>query len=345
MGAIVPELPGEVSGRQHMNLPGFIDLQVNGYAGVDFNDPETTEDEILEAAETLAERGTAGFLATVITNRPQLIEQNIATVANAIKKQGKNGHILGIHLEGPFISPEYGYRGAHPEAPIRPPDLQWFQRLRRIAEGNLCIVTLAPEYENAVDFIGAVAQEVTVSVGHSNCSFKDVQGAVAAGLTMATHVGNGCRQTIDRHNNPIINILACTDLALSFIPDGFHLPEAFIRMLVACRPIEKLIAVSDSVRLAGMPPGRYTKNGTEILLREDGRLYLASDEDVMAGSSANMLQCMNHLASLGILTEQELWQVGYANPLRILGIRPEEFARCGRTVCYDVRRKRFEVRD
>lgn len=325
-----------------MNIPGFIDLQVNGYAGIDFHDPETTVDDILKAADILANKGTAGFLPTVTTNDRKLIEQCVATITKAIKKQGEDGNILGIHLEGPFISPEYGYRGAHPEHAVIPLDIEWFQKLKKISEGHLRIVTLSPEQENAVEFIRTVTPEVVVSVGHSNCSFEDVTKAVDAGLSMATHIGNGCRQTIDRHNNPIINILGYPEISLSFIPDGFHLPEAFIRTIINCRPIDKLIVVSDSVMRAGMEPGEYeNSSGIKVVLRNDGRLCLAADPQVMAGSSFNIMQCMNHLASLDILDEAMLWQVGFYNPLRILGLDPDEFGKWANNLSYDSESMQF----
>ena len=327
-----------------MTQLGFIDLQVNGYSGIDFSDPGTTVDQILEAAEILAQNGTVGFLATVTTHPREVMEKCIQTIANAIKKQGKRGPVLGIHMEGPFISPEYGYRGAHPANSINPPDLQWFGRVQKLAEGNLRIVTLAPEYENAVEFIRAAAPGVIVSAGHTNCSFTRIRQAISAGLTMATHIGNGCRQTIDRHNNSLVNLLACSEITLCFIADGFHLPEAFIRLVISCRPIEKLVAVSDSVKFAGMAPGRYiASSGDEVVLSSEGRLCLASDPQVMAGSSSNLFKCMNYLASLRILSEEELWRVGYDNPLKILGLSPQNLPMGRYKVGYDVELQRFKL--
>jgi N-acetylglucosamine-6-phosphate deacetylase len=325
-----------------MNVPGFIDLQINGYAGIDFHDPEATVDDILETADILVKKGTAGFLPTVTTNDRKTIEQCIATITRAINIQGKGGNILGIHLEGPFISPEYGYRGAHPGDAVIPPDIEWFERLQKISEGHLRIVTLAPEQKNATEFIRTITPEVVVSVGHANSSFAEITNAVNAGMTMATHIGNGCLQTIDRHNNPIVNILGCPEIALSFIPDGFHLPEAFIRMIVNCRPVDKLIVVSDSVMHAGMKPGEYKNaSGIRVILGNDGRLCLAADPEVMAGSSFNIMQCMNHLASLDILDEAALWQVGFINPLRILGFDPDEIGKRGNHLEYDSKSAQF----
>jgi N-acetylglucosamine-6-phosphate deacetylase len=327
-----------------MNVPGFIDLQVNGYAGIDFHDPETTVDDILQVAEILAAKGTAGFLPTVITTDRETIEKCITTITKALQKQGEGGNILGIHLEGPFISHEYGYRGAHPKHAVIPPDIEWFQRLQKISAGHLRIITIAPEYKNAAEFIRTIVPEVIVSIGHSNCSFDKITEAVHAGLTMATHIGNGCVQTIDRHNNPIVNILGCSEITLSFIPDGFHLPEAFIRMIVNCRPIDKLIVVSDSVMHAGMQPGEYENaSGIKINLGNDGKLCLAADPEVMAGSSYTILQCMNYLASLDILDETALWKIGFFNPLRILGFDPGEIENRGNNLSYNSESKQFDI--
>ena len=307
-----------------MKHPGFVDLQVNGSFDVDFSDPSTTVEQVLQVSRKLVGNGTVGFLATVLTNAREAMEECIRTIAEAIHQQGGEGPILGIHMEGPFISPEYGYRGIHAAEFVCPPDVEWFGRLQKLANGHIRFVTLAPELEHSADFIRAVSPDVIISAGHSDCSFAQAQAAVEAGLKMATHIGNGCRQQIDRHNNPIVNLLACKEIALSFIPDGFHLPEGFVRMLLNSRPIDRLVVVSDAVRFAGMPAGEYkTESGIDVSMSVEGRLSLVSDSNVLAGSSATMLKCMNHLASLGILTEEELWQVGFGNPLRMLGFGPD----------------------
>jgi N-acetylglucosamine-6-phosphate deacetylase len=327
-----------------MKRSGFVDLQLNGSYGIDFSDPSTTVDEVLGVSQKLVQNGTAGFLATVITNPLEVMETCVRTIAGAIRKQREHAPILGIHLEGPFISPEYGYRGIHNPESVCPPDLPWFESLQEIAEGHIRIVTLAPEYENACEFIRAISPRVIVSAGHSNCSFAHARKAVEAGLTMATHIGNGCRQQIDRHDNPIVNLLACGEITLSFIPDGNHLPEGFIRTVLNSRPVDKLIVVSDAVQFSGMLPGKYTTNsGVEVILNAAGRLSLVSDPTLMAGSSATMLTCMNHLASLEVLTEEELWQLGLENPLRMLGMCVEECAGGDRGVWFDDQAKRFHL--
>jgi N-acetylglucosamine-6-phosphate deacetylase len=325
-------------------IGGFIDLQVNGYAGIGFTDPKTTVTEVLEVANILADEGTAGFLATVITSPRQEIEHCVEVISKAIDKQNKERHILGIHLEGPFISPEYGYRGIHPKNSIFPPDLKWFQRLQKIANNNIRVVTIAPEIDGALEFIQTVSSEVIVSVGHSNCSYKILNQAINAGLSLATHIGNGCKQNIDRHENPIVNIIGCSEIGLCFIPDGFHLPEAFIRMIINCRSIEKLYVISDAVKFAGMPPNVYELNdGTQISLAEDGKLTLLSDSNLLAGSSTNMFKCMNNLAALNVLTESDLIRIGYFNQLALLNINPNEYSFRGRRLVFDSVTKQFII--
>jgi N-acetylglucosamine-6-phosphate deacetylase len=317
---------------------------VNGSFGIDFSDPGTTVDDILAVSDALVQHGTCGFLATVITSPRDVMESCIRTIAKAMKNQGSNGPVLGIHVEGPFISPLDGYRGAHPVKSVSPPDYPWFTRLQEIAEGNIRIVTLAPEQNNAIEFIRAVSPRVVVAAGHTACSFPEAREAVKAGLTLATHIGNGCLHTIDRHNNPIVHLLACHEITLSFIPDGFHLPEAFIRLLLTARPISKLIAVSDAVKFAGMPPGNYSMaSGAGVVLSPDGRLSLQTDPHIMAGSSSTLFNGMNFLSSMGVLTEEELWQIGFDNPLLLLGLNPLKLSGGKNRVEYNPDARRFEL--
>jgi N-acetylglucosamine-6-phosphate deacetylase len=318
-----------------LTLPGFVDLQVNGFAGIDFLEPSTPVAELLRAADLLRQRGTAGFLLTVCTHRREAIEVNVAHARAAMDQQGPDGSILGIHLEGPFISPEYGYRGAHAAQHIIPPDLDWFRRLQDIARGAIRMVTIAPELPGAIEFIRAVSGQTLVSLGHANPDYPTLRQAVAAGLRAVTHFGNGCRPEINRHDNVLVRILACPELNLCFIPDGQHLPEPFLRMLLNSVPGRRLVATSDMVMYAGMPPGVYEREGCRIRLREDGRLCLADDEKLLYGSSSTLLQCMNHLAGLRSLAPADLIALGVSNPLRLIGLDPAPFLERPPTLAWD----------
>jgi len=326
-----------------IDLPGFVDLQVNGYAGVDFLDPATTVEDILRAARSLRQQGTAGFLLTVCTHRREAIETCIAHAREAMDRQGPGGNLLGIHLEGPFISPEYGYRGAHQAPYIIPPDLGWFRHLQSIARGALRMVTIAPELPGAIEFIRAVSGDLLVSAGHANPDYPVLRQAIGAGLRAVTHFGNGCRPEIHRHDNVLVRILACPELRLCFIPDGQHLPEPFLRMLLNLVPRERLAVTSDMVMYAGMPPGVYPREAARIRLREDGRLCLADDEKLLYGSCSTMLQCINHLGALGLVTAEDLVRLGVSNPLRLIGIDPERFLQQPAGVAWEAERRRFRV--
>jgi len=326
-----------------ISCPGFIDIQVNGYAGIDYCDPDTSVDRIIESTEILTACGTAGLLATVITNERAALEQCVANIVNAKKRQGADSPILGIHVEGPFISPEDGYRGAHPVTAIGDPDLEQFRRLCEIGEGEVRLVTLAPELKGAADFVRAVAPDVLVAAGHTNADFATLRASVDAGLSLFTHIGNGCRQMIDRHDNIIMNAFGIENLRLCFIADGFHLPEAFLRALFLCRPPEGLIAVSDSVAFAGLPPGTYELIGREVVVTESGRVHLASDVNVMAGSSANLAACANNLARMDIATPETIRQVAFENPLRLLGLDPATYRKGQGGVTYNPETREFEI--
>jgi N-acetylglucosamine-6-phosphate deacetylase len=324
-----------------LSLPGFVDLQVNGYAGIDFLEPSTTVADLLRAADLLRQRSTAGFLLTVCTHRREAIEINVAHAREAMDRQGPDGNILGIHLEGPFISPEYGYRGAHLPQYIIPPDLAWFLRLQEIARGAIRMVTIAPELPGAIEFIRAVSGQTLVSLGHANPDYATLRQAIAAGLRAVTHFGNGCRPEINRHDNILVRILACPELSLCFIPDGQHLPEPFLRMLLNSLPARRLVATSDMVMYAGMPPGVYEREGCRIRLREDGRLCPADDEKLLYGSSSTLLQCMNHLAGLRHLAPSDLVDLAVTNPLRLLGLDPAPFLRRPPALAWDEAANRF----
>lgn len=298
---------------------GFIDLQVNGYKGITFTSPKLTIDEIRTVTRELAAVGTIAYCPTICTNNRQVYEYTLPIFAKVMKDTELAQHILGLHLEGPFISSMEGARGAHPPEFIRKPDIELLKRFQDLAEGHIIILTVAPETEDAIPLIEyAVKNGIKVSMGHHFAEDEVMEKAVKAGAKASTHLGNGMPNMINRHQNPIWWQLACDDIYGMFITDGHHLPADFIKVALRVKTVEKFIVVSDSVDLAGLPPGTYEFIGSKVVLANSGRISFA-DTPYLAGSSANMLQCMNHLASLKLLTESQLWQVGCDNPLRFLG--------------------------
>lgn len=308
-----------------MTGSGFVDLQVNGYAGVNFTSPNLTLAQVQSTARMLYQRGTVSFLPTVITAPWELYEHVLPLLARAMSAENDQNQILGIHLEGPYISPRDGARGVHPLAHVRPPSCDEFKTLFNLAQGCIRLLTLAPELPGAIDLIHCASEMgVIVSIGHTLATSQDVQAAVAAGAHASTHLGNGIPTLIERHQNPLWPQLAQPALAALLITDGHHLPADFVRTVLAVKGASHTIITSDAAPAAGLPPGEYEYFGTRTRLEPDGRLH-SPQTGTLAGSAATMLQCMNWLAGLDLVDEGGLWNVGRDNALRLLGLEERSF--------------------
>jgi len=300
------------------NIPGWVDLQVNGHSGICFFAEDLTVEAVAEATEKLAAAGTAGFLATIVTTPPDTMDHCLSVLGKACEDSNLSKRLLGIHLEGPFLSPEPGARGAHPSQFMVHPSVERFNRFQDLAGGHIRLLTLAPELPGALQLIETISDVVVCSGGHTLASYQDMKVAASAGLKLWTHLGNGIPKEVHRHENPIIYQYAIPELIPSLITDGFHLPECFIRATLAAKGVDGCFVISDQTHLAGMPPGDYHLGVTPVVLEADGFLHMR-DEPYLAGSSRTMAQCMEHLAGLGFLEKESLLRLGYKNPLRILG--------------------------
>ncbi len=301
-----------------MDIPGFVDLQVNGYKGVDFSSTDLTEERFLFACRELIQNGTVVFLPTVITSSEETYERNLPIISKTIQRDDLKDHIPGIHLEGPFISDADGARGAHNSKWIRKPDLDFFDHLVEWADGNVKLLTIAAELENAERLCRhAVEKGVTVSLGHQLAGETDLQRLSESGASLLTHLGNGIPQTIDRHENSIWAGLANDNLSAMIITDGHHIPASLIKTIIRTKGVSNTIVVSDASPIAGRSPGNYTTLGNDVILDESGRLY-NPETGYLVGSSSTMIDCMNYLASLQIVEENELLEMCIYNPLRQL---------------------------
>lgn len=296
---------------------GWIDLQVNGYAGVDFSAPGLTVAGIRRVTEELVKRGTAAYCPTVVTTVMERYDANLPVLAAAMEEPDLKPHLLGIHLEGPFLSLEG--RGAHQASLLQKPDVKLLDHWLTLAKGRVPLLTLAPELDGAADLIRhAVARGVVVLLGHHVADGASIDRAVLAGARGCTHLGNGIPNMLPRHPNPIWNQLADDRLTALLITDGHHLPVEFVKSALRVKGLDRCIVTSDAAPIAGLPPGRYTWMGTELVSEPSGRIGLANS-DVLAGSSATMEDCMVWLRSWSQLNEKELKRLGRENPLRILG--------------------------
>ena len=271
--------------------PGLIDIQINGYVGVDFSGPDLTVEGVKKATKALWKAGVTSYFPTIITSDIERIKKNFAILSKAKKDPEIEMSIPGFHLEGPYISPIAGFRGAHLEKYIKNPDWEEFQEIQKAANNGIILITVAPELEGAIPFIEkCVGSGVVVSLGHHNGSAEDVQKAVEVGAKMATHLGNGCANEINRHHNPIWPQLSNDKITASIIADGFHLTKEEVRSFYKAKGVENTILVSDALDLAGLPPGEYTRGERTLLLTPN--VVKLPKEDVLAGAASPISKCV-----------------------------------------------------
>ncbi len=249
-----------------------LDIQVNGYAGTDFNRDDLTAEALHHACACLIEDGCHEILATFITDTVPTLEHRIRRLVELRAQDSlARSVIAGIHIEGPFINPEKGYVGAHPPHAVKPANLDDAKRLLQAAGGLARLMTLAPECDagfKVTEFLAA--QRVTVSAGHCNATLAQLEAAIDHGLSMFTHVGNGCPMQMHRHDNIIQRALALRDrLWLCFIPDGVHIDFFALKNYLRAAGLERAIFVTDAISAARLGPGRFTLAGWDIVIGDD----------------------------------------------------------------------------
>lgn len=296
--------------------PGLVDLQLNGFAGLDFNRSPIPHDLPGTVARELRREGVTAFYPTVITNGPAAIASQVAAIAEACEQDTDAAAcIAGIHLEGPFISPEDGARGAHALEFVKAPDWELFCKWQEAAGGRIAILTLSPEWEGCGAFIRRCTDSgVTVSIGHTAATAEQIKEAVASGARMSTHFGNGAHLMLPRHPNYLWEQLAQDELYTCLIADGFHLPDQVLKVVIKAKG-EKAMLVSDAVYLSGMPPGEYTTHiGGRVVLTPQGRLHLAEQEKILAGSAQMLLWGIEQMTERGIASLADAWDMASVRP-------------------------------
>jgi N-acetylglucosamine-6-phosphate deacetylase len=296
--------------------PGWIDLQVNGFAGVDYNRPETPHDEIARSIQTLFSTGVTRFCPTVITGSPAGMEASLRNLAAAADALAEGEAIAGFHVEGPHISSEDGPRGAHPRQWVRPPDLDEFRRWQDATGGRIRIVTLAPESPGAMQYIEKITAEgIVAAIGHTQATAAQIADAVSAGATLSTHLGNGAHAVMRRHPNYIWDQMAEDRLMAGFIVDGIHLDDSFLKVALRAKGIERSVLVTDAATPAGAPPGRYHLGEQEVDHTPEGRVVLAGT-DRLAGSALRMDRGVANLMRLAGLSLSDAVRLAATNPAK-----------------------------
>jgi N-acetylglucosamine-6-phosphate deacetylase len=266
--------------------PGFLDIQVNGYMGSDYSLEDLSEEQVAKIIFHLNRSGTTQHVPTIITTPHNRILRNLKVITKAIQSSRDIAcAISGIHIEGPFISPADGPRGAHNAAYVHPPDLNEFRQWQEAAEGRITTVTLAPEWEGALEFIQEItSMGVTAAIGHTAAPPDRIRAAVEAGARLSTHLGNASHPMIPRLRNYLWEQLAEDRLMAGIICDGFHLPKSVVQVFTRAKGLDHLILVSDAAYLGGLKPGLYQWNDVEVQVFDDGHLGLPGTES-LAGAA------------------------------------------------------------
>ena len=298
-----------------LSSPGFLDLQVNGFAGVDFNDPAVTVDQVRRALGVLRAHGVTRCLPTIITSPAEEFGRCARTLL-----QAEASAIVGIHMEGPYISPEDGPRGAHRREYTAPASIDDFKRRQDLADGRIRLVTLAPEVTGALPLIEhLVANGIRAAIGHSAASPEQIRDAVQAGATLSTHLGNGCAQMIPRHPNFLWEQLAADELVASLIVDGHHLPPATVKTMIRAKSVRRVVLVTDAIAAAGQPPGDYQLGGIRVRLDETGRVAVPGAPN-LAGSALAMDRAVGNTVRFAGVSLEDALAMASTQPAAYLGI-------------------------
>jgi N-acetylglucosamine-6-phosphate deacetylase len=300
---------------------GFMDLQVNGYAGVDFNSDALDAERVGTVCARMESEGVEGILVTMITDAPAAMEARLRAVVKLRESVPSLRRIMrGFHIEGPFLNPEDGYRGAHPLDAIRKADVAVMERLLEAGAGMVRVVTLAPECDPGMGVTRILVREkIVVSAGHTNASLEELEAALDAGLSMFTHFGNGCPSNLPRHDNILNRVMSLRGkLWVSFIADGAHVPFYVLKNYLDWFGMDKSVVVTDAISAAGLGPGNYRLGRWELAIGEDG-VARSPDGSHLVGSTATMMGSYRNLMEKVGLSEGDARKLLEGNPRRVLG--------------------------
>ncbi|MFB3826611.1 MAG: N-acetylglucosamine-6-phosphate deacetylase [Bryobacteraceae bacterium] len=315
----------DVSGAEEPHrgyiAPGLIDIHINGFAGVDFSDPCLEPEQAASVVEPLRSTGVVAFCPTLVTNSMENLSRNLRVLQAARTAYGHFAAAVPcFHLEGPWLSAGKA-RGIHDPGWMRPPVWDDFVRLQEAAGGNIGLVTLAPELPGAVAFIARLRSAgVLAALGHTEAAPECIHEAAAAGATLATHLGNGCPQLLDRHQNPLWAQMNDDRLSASLICDGFHLPRDVVQTIVRAKGIRRCLLITDATHVATLPPGRYRLAGTDIELLPSGKVIKA-DGACLGGSALSMDRAVTGFMALSGASLADGLRAASETPAHFLGRR------------------------
>lgn len=299
--------------------PGLIDLQVNGFAGIDVNGPDVTAERIVEITDALARIGVTSWVPTIVTASEEAIGHSLRAIAQARSLSPQLARAIPCaHVEGPFLSAQDGPRGVHDRERIRPIDAEEVARWQQA--GPVGVVTLSPHTDDAPAQIARIAAlGIRVAIGHTHASGAQISAAVDAGASLSTHLGNGIFPQLPRHPNPLWTQLAEDRLSCGLIADGHHLPAETLEVMLRAKGVDRAFLVSDSTELAGRTPGLYeTAVGGTVELTPEGRLsYVGTD--LLAGAASDIAAGLRFVLASTSLSLADALALVTRTPGRILG--------------------------
>ena len=324
-GRITTLDPSVSSASPHAWLaPLLVDLQVNGYSGIDFQKDDLTADQLLHAAGKIREAGCARFLLTLITDEWSRLAARFAHLGKLRDQSAAlRSAIAGWHIEGPFLSEEPGYRGAHDPRYMIDPSPEHIRALRAIAKSDPVLITLAPEQPGAIAAIAlAVSLGMKVSLGHTNASAEQLHKAVQAGATGFTHLGNGCPRELNRHDNILWRVFETPGLMTSLIPDQVHVSPALFRTVHRLLNSESIYYTTDAMAAAGAGPGRYTIGHLNVEVGPD-EVVRHPGQTNFAGSALRPIEGVFRAARMLQRPWQEVWNHASVLPARFMDLAEE----------------------
>ncbi len=302
--------------------PGMIDIQFNGYWGQEFSSAQLTPEMVEDISRQMDCFGVVRFCPTLTTESFDVLVHALRTIAAACDSSPAVARrVAGIHVEGPYISPQEGARGAHPREHCRPPDWDEFQRMQEAADGRIEILTLSAEFDESPAFVEQVATSgVVVGIGHTAADSEQIRATVDAGARLSTHLGNGCHAVLPRHHNYVWDQLAEDRLTAGLIVDGHHLPPAVVKTFVRAKGPKRCLLVSDMAGQAGLPPGRYGGGLCEVEVLPGGRLVVAGQTELMAGAAKPIGAGVANVIRFAGVSLAEAVGMAVHQPARVLSI-------------------------
>lgn len=296
-------------------VPGFVDTHIHGCCGYDTNDG--TVESFLRMGESLVKYGVTSFIPTTVTaSHEELLKASIAVAEamNVQKRELRGARILGLHLEGPYINVEA--KGAQNPAFIRKPDFNEFLEYWMASKGNIREITLAPEIEGALEFIGKVSElGVIVQIGHTRATYEETKRGIIAGAKKATHLFNAMRGFHHREPGTVGACLESDDVYLELICDLIHVSAVAIKLVYKVAGPERIVLITDAISAAGLPDGKYELGGLRVVVKEG---ICRLEDGTLAGSTLTMDKAVKNLVKIGIPLRDVLI-MATATPARALG--------------------------